>query len=68
MRNAFYNAASGLEGTQYNITLAYAIGDVASLTLVTSSLSGVGINATVSEVGFTCIGTPHLPPLFADTI
>lgn len=51
VREDFYDSLSGLEGTQYNVTLAYAIGDLASLAVVTEGLSGVGLNATVSEVG-----------------
>lgn len=50
VREEFYDPISGLEGTQYNVTLSYAIGDLAALTVVTSGLSGVGLNTTVSEV------------------
>lgn len=46
----FYDSGLGLEGTQYNVTFGYAIGDLAALTVVTAGLSGVGLNATVSEV------------------
>lgn len=53
VRSEFYDPASGLDGTQYNVTLSYAIGDLAALTVVTSGLSGIGLNATVSEVTFS---------------
>lgn len=49
-RGLFYNNTSGMEGVQYNITLAYAVGDQAALSVVTSGLSGIGVNTTVSEV------------------
>lgn len=49
-KGAFFDPSTGLKGTQYNITLAYTTGDLASLALVTSGLSGVGVNTTVSEV------------------
>lgn len=32
--------------------MAYAIGDLASLAVVTDKVSGVGLNATVTEVSF----------------
>lgn len=53
VRTEFYDPISGLGGTQYNVTLSYAIGDLAALTVITSGLSGVGLNATVSEVTYS---------------
>lgn len=53
VRADFYDPISGLDGTQYNATLSYAIGDLASITVITSGLSGIGLNATVSEVRFS---------------
>lgn len=50
VRQEFYDPITGLNGTQYNVTLGYATGDLAALTVVTSGLSGIGLNATVSEV------------------
>ncbi len=49
-REAYYDSTSGLEGEQYTITFAYSIGDLASLSVVTDGLSGVGISVTVEEV------------------
>ena len=46
----FSDPSSGLEGTQYTVTLAYSIGDLAALAVVTDGLSGVGISITVVEV------------------
>lgn len=53
VREEFHDPISGLDGTRYNVTLAYAIGDLATLTVITSELSGVGLNATVSEVMYS---------------
>lgn len=61
-REPFYDAASGLEGTRYNVTMAYAIGDVAALAVVTDKLSGVGLNATVTEVSFLFSVVVDTPP------
>lgn len=49
-REVFYDSVLGLEGTRYNVTFGYATGDLAALAVVTSGLSGIGLNATVSEV------------------
>lgn len=53
VREDFYDPISGLDGTQYNVTLSYAIGDLAAITVITSGLSGIGLNATVSEVTYS---------------
>lgn len=49
----FFDPVSGLEGTRYTVTLAYSIGDLAALAVVTDGLSGVGISTTVVEVSMT---------------
>lgn len=49
-RETFYNATTELEGTRYNVTLSYAIGDLATLSVVTSDLVGVGVSTSVTEV------------------
>lgn len=50
LRDTFHNISSGLEGVRYNVTLSYAIGDLATLSVVTSGLSGIGVEASVTEV------------------
>lgn len=55
MREEFDDPVSGLGGTRYNVTLGYTIGDVASLTVVSSGLAGVGIDTTVLEVNLSGI-------------
>lgn len=50
LREQFYNMTSGLEGIRYNITLGYATGDLAMLSVVTSDLAGVGVKTSASEV------------------
>ena len=49
-RGSFYNSTTGTEGFQYNVTLAYATGDLAALSVVASDLSGIGVSTTVTEV------------------
>lgn len=49
-RISFYNSTTGREGFQYNVTLAYATGDLAALSVVASDLSGIGVSTTVTEV------------------
>lgn len=50
VREVFYDEISGLEGIRYDITFAYTVGDLASLVVDASGLSGIGVQTTVSEV------------------